>query len=159
MRSLRQGAHYTTIKMNTALRRSINLTSIGSNFCEGGEEILKERSWRSHSSKESWNQKPDGKGNCMGRTSPRSQARKHEQVPSIRRTWEDRFLSVVPRRRSALLIGGKQRESSEEGEEGVGRCPIRFGAGSGGKGINRARGERNDTYLGGVDRWSRWPMA
>ncbi len=28
--------------MNTALRRSINLASIGSNFCEGGEEILKE---------------------------------------------------------------------------------------------------------------------
>jgi hypothetical protein len=42
VRSLRQGAHYTTIKMNTALRRSINLTSIGSNFREGGEVILKE---------------------------------------------------------------------------------------------------------------------
>jgi hypothetical protein len=28
-----------------------------------------------------------------------------------------------------LLRGGKQRESSEEGEEGVAGCPIRFGAG------------------------------
>jgi hypothetical protein len=81
VRSLRQGAHDTTIKMNAALRRSINLTCIGSNFGEGGEEILKERRGRS----QSWNQKPEGKGNCRGRTSPRSQAGKHEQVPSIRR--------------------------------------------------------------------------
>ncbi|CAK9264025.1 unnamed protein product [Sphagnum jensenii] len=78
---LREAAHYTTIKMNTALRISINLTSIGSNFREGGEEILKERRWSSHSSKESWKEKPDGKGNCKGRTSPRSQAREHEQSP------------------------------------------------------------------------------
>jgi hypothetical protein len=39
-----------------------------------------------------------------------------------------------------LLIGGKQRESSEEGEEGVGGCPIRFGAGGGRKGYKEGEG-------------------
>ncbi len=47
-----------------------------------------------------------------------------------------------------LLIGGKQRESSEEGEEGVGRCPIRFGAGGGRKGYKEGEGRRNP-YLPG----------
>jgi len=28
-----------------------------------------------------------------------------------------------------------------------------------GKGIKRAMGDENHTYLGGVDRWSGWPMA
>ncbi len=45
-----------------------------------------------------------------------------------------------------LLIGGKQRESSEEGEEGVGGCPIRFGAGGGRKGYNNGEG-RSTIYL------------
>jgi len=42
--------------------------------------------------------------------------------------------------RAARWIGGKQRESSEEGEEGVGGCPIRFGAGGGRKGYREGEG-------------------
>ncbi len=50
-----------------------------------------------------------------------------------------------------LLIGGKQRECSEEGEEGVGGCPIRFGAGGGRKGYKQGEGRIN-TYLPGRGR-------
>ncbi len=71
--------------------------------------------------------------------------------------------SVAPRRidssrlcraggaRCVLLIGGKQGESSEEGEEGVGGCPIRFGAGGGRKGYKEGEG-RWEPYLPGRGR-------
>ncbi len=50
-----------------------------------------------------------------------------------------------------LLIGGKKRESSEEGQEGVGGCPIRFGAGGGREGYKQGEGRR-EPYLPGRGR-------